>query len=983
MLQNELHEQLAADLSRVLDGEVRFDQMTRLLYSTDASNYQIEPVGVVFPKHADDVAAVHATAAQYGVPLLPRGAGSSLAGQTVGCAVVMDLSRYMGRVTGINAEAKTVRVQPGLALDRLNAQLAPLGVMVGPDPASGDRATVGGCVGNNATGMHSILYGMFGDHVRAVDTVLADGTCVPFGANAPAHPVRDRLQTRVREIVLANADEIARRYPKTWRTVAGYALNRLDPVSPDLARLFAGAEGTLGTVVEIELGLVTRPARTRLVLLHYDDLRVALEAVPAILEVEPSAVELLDKMLLDMTRAHPDFSKLLTFVEGDPAVVLVVEFYGEGDAELSAKVDRLKDRLVRTGFGGAIVIAGTTRDMTHVMKVRKAGLGLLMSMRGAFKPVAFIEDAAVPVGRLADYVSGVQGIVTGNGATMAVYAHASAGCLHIRPLLNLKTVEGLRQYRAIGEAVSDLVLAYEGTTSGEHGEGLSRGEFSKKLFGPQLTEAFRQVKAAFDPQGLMNPGKVVDVGPMDDPAILRYGPDYVVPYDLRSTRLDWSGDEGYAGAVEMCNGAAVCRKEGAGVMCPSYMATRDEKHSTRGRANALRLAMSGVLGASGLADERVYDVLDLCLSCKACKSECPSLVDMARLKVEFTAAYYDVHGVPLRSWVFGHIHRLNRLGSMMPVASNMVLRSPLARWAFGRLGVTTQRRFPLFARQRFSVWVRTHSCNDETEYNHVKVPILVSDTYTEYNYPHLGQAVLRVAGAAGLRVTVWGPREIDCCGRPLISKGLLDDARWLAIRNVKRMAPAVANGERFMLIEPSCAAAFRDEYPDLVPPDLREDARRVAGAVITVEEWLAEAAETGLLDGLTFDSTPCEIVLHGHCYQRALWGTGAAHRALRLIPNSTLTELDDGCCGVAGSFGFEAEHYDLSVQIGEQRLLPAVRAAPDAIIAASGVSCREQIEHGAGRHALHPVEVLAAKLQAPPVTNRRDSSTEGEKRVSR
>ncbi len=975
MLQSisEEYAELAAELRRVVDGTIDFSQMTRLLYSTDASNYQVEPVGVVFPRNADAVEALHRVSARHNVPLLPRGGGTSLAGQTVGRALVMDFSRYMRGVTAINAEARTVRVQPGLVLDHLNAQLKPLGLMVGPDPASGDRATIGGCVGNNATGMHSILYGMFGDHVRAVDVVLADGTRVTLGRDAPASPTRDRLQDAIRRILHDNADAIARHYPQTWRTVAGYALNTLDPGDLNLARLFAGAEGTLGTVVAVELGLVPRPSRTRLVLLHFDDLRAALEIVPHILEAEPSAIELMDKMLLDMTRAHPDYSRLLTFIEGDPAAVLVVEFYGAGEADLAAKVDRLRSLMAQHGYHGATVVAADDLQMGNVLKVRKAGLGLLMSMRGDYKPVPFIEDAAVPVERLADYVENVERIVAENGARMAIYAHASAGCLHIRPLLNLKTADGLRQYRAIGTAVADLLLDFGGTTSGEHGEGLARGEFSKRLFGPTLTEAFRQVKAAFDPAGLMNPGKVVDVGPMDDPDTLRYGLNYQTAYELRETRLDWSTDGGFAGAVEMCNGAGVCRKEGTGVMCPSYMATLDEAHSTRGRANALRLAMTGKLGEHGLADERVYDVLDLCLSCKACKAECPSLVDMARLKTEFTAAYYDTHGVPLRSWVFGHIHRLNQIGSRFAPLANLVMRSAVGRWLFARLGVATQRQLPLFARQRFSVWARRHykpgvpseagSQQTRASQGTASAPILVSDTYTEYNYPHLGRAVLRITEAAGIPVTIWGPRELDCCGRPLISKGLLDDARWLAVRNVKRMAPAVARGERFMYIEPSCAAAFRDEYPDLVPSELRADARRVADAVITVEEWLAEAASAGLLDDLTFDDGPCTVMLHGHCYQRALWGTNATKRMLALLPNCTLTELDDGCCGVAGSFGFEAEHYELSVAIGEQRLLPAVREAPEAIIAASGVSCREQVAHGTAREALHPVEVLAARLR--------------------
>ncbi len=954
---------LVAELAQQLEGEVRFDEVSRLLYSTDASNYQIEPVGVVFPKHADDVVAAHSVAARHGVPLLPRGAGTSLAGQTVGHALVMDLSRHLNQVMRVDAAARTVTVQPGVVMAHLNAQLAPLGLMFGPVPASGDRATVGGSLGNNATGMHSILYGMFGDHVRAVDVVLADGTRLTLGEGAPAHPIRARLEERIGEILRENAAEIAARFPKTWRNAAGYALNTLDPDHLNLARLFAGAEGTLGTVVSVELNLVPLPAMTRMALLHFDNLRAALESVPAILETGPSAVELLDRMLLDMTRTHPEYARLLTFVDGNPAAILMVEFYGDTETELAAKVERLGERLARAGYRGNTTLAVTAQQMGNVTKVRKAGLGLLMSMRGELKPVPFIEDAAVPVERLPEYVAGVQQVVAAQGTTMAIYAHASAGCLHIRPLLNLKTVAGLRQYRAIAEAATDLVIRFEGTTSGEHGEGLSRGEFSRRLFGPQLTEAFRQVKRAFDPAGLMNPGKVVDVGPMDDPRTLRYGPDYAVPHAPARPRLDWSVDGGYPGAVEMCNGAGVCRKEGTGVMCPSYMATRDEAASTRGRANALRLAMMGALGSPQIANERAREVLDLCLSCKACKSECPSRVDMARLKAEFTAAYYDTHRVPLRAWMFGHIHRLNQLGSLVPWASNLALRSPVARWLFGRIGVAPQRQMPLFARERFSVWYRKHYARPARERGTAQAPILISDTYTEYNYPHLGRAALKVASAAGFAVEVWGPRELDCCGRPLISKGLLDDARFLAIRNVRRMAPVARSGERFMLIEPSCAAAFRDEYRDLVPAEMRADAQCVAEAVITVEEWLAEVVGSEVALQMAFDATPSEVLLHGHCYQRALWGTGAAHRLLQMIPNCTVTEPDDGCCGLAGSFGYEAEHYELSMKIGEQRLFPAVRAAQDAVILASGVSCREQIAQGTGRHALHPVEFVAERVR--------------------
>lgn len=951
---------LADELRLALGGDVRFDQMNRMLYSTDASNYQIEPIGVVMPRHADDVVAAHEIASKYGVPLLPRGAGSALAGQTVGHALVMDLSRYMRRVIAIDADARRVRVESGMVLGHLNAQLAPLGLMVGPDPASADRATVGGCLGNNATGMHSILYGMFGDHVEQVDVVLADGERMAFGNGASQSARGLALEETIRGLLRQHAGAIEQRFPKTWRTVAGYNLNRLDPDHLNLARLFVGAEGTLGTILTADLALVRRPTATRQILLHFDEMRAALEAVPSILEVEPSAVELLDKMLLDRTRAHLDYRHYLTFVEGDPEAILVVEFYGENEGELAGKVDRLREQMSRRGFHGATVIASTAAEMANVLTVRKAGLGLLMSARSPMKPIPFIEDAAVPVDRLADYVDDVREICAGYGVSFAIYAHASAGCLHIRPLIDLRTAEGLQRYRGIAEAVTELILRYEGTTSGEHGEGLARGEFSRKLFGPELTEAFREVKCAFDPQGLMNPGKVVDVGPMDDPRILRYGPDYATPYEPVNLRLDWSRDDGFAGAVEMCNGAGVCRKEGSGVMCPSFMATRDERDSTRARANALRLAMSGQLGIDGTSDRRVYEVLDLCLSCKACKAECPSAVDMARLKAEFTASYYDAHGIPLRSRLFANIHRLNRLGSLVPMVANAALSAGITRWLFARVGITPHRQLPLLARERFSTWFKRHHAASAPSQK--RAPILFSDTYTEYNYPHLGRAVVRLAEAAGMSVTVWGPGQIGCCGRPAISKGLLDDARKMAVRNVVKMAEAARQGERFMIIEPSCAATFRDEYPDLVPAELRADAELVAAAVMTVEEWVAEAVSAGDFAHLSFDDTPRKVLLHGHCYQRALWGTSAAHKLLGLVPNCRVKELDDGCCGVAGSFGFEAEHYDISVAIGEQRLLPALRVAPEAIVVASGVSCREQIEHGSGRQALHPIEFLASCL---------------------
>ena len=613
-------DEMLHDLRRAIGhDQAAADRMTRVLYSTDASNYQVMPLAVTFPRDADDVVAVHEIARKYGVPVLPRGGGSALAGQAVGEAVIMDFTRHMRRVRGVNAEARSVDVEPGMILGTLNAQLAPLDLMFGPDPASAERAAIGGVIGNNATGAHSIRYGMTADHVSRLQVVTAGGDLVWLDESTAE---LERIRATVSDLVAEHKPLIEARYPKTWRTVAGYALDKIDPDDVNLNWLLCGSEGTLATVVRAELNLVERPKieNTRLALVHFDTLRASLEATPRILELEPAAIELMDKFLLDKTREAAGYRDRLTFVDGDPEAILVVEFVG-AERELGARINDLKAHLARLGFRGALTVAETPAQQDDVWTVRKAGLGLMMSERSEAKPVSFIEDGAVPVESLADYISDVERIIYDNDTTYAIYAHASAGCLHIRPLINLKTLKGRDQYRTIADAVADTVKKHQGTITGEHGQGLVRGEFSEYLFGPELMDAFRAVKRAFDPDNRMNPGKIIDSPPMDSAELLRYSPDYqVIPV---ATRYDWSSDNGFAGAVEMCNGAGVCRKEGVGTMCPSYQATLDEAHSTRGRANALRAAISGVL-PDDLGDPAVKSVLDLCLGCKACAAECPS-----------------------------------------------------------------------------------------------------------------------------------------------------------------------------------------------------------------------------------------------------------------------------------------------------------------------------------------------------------------------
>jgi FAD/FMN-containing dehydrogenase/Fe-S oxidoreductase len=935
---------LVAELERAIGAEqVKFDTMTRLLYSTDASNYQIMPIGVTFPRSADDVVAIHEIATRRKTPILPRGGGTSLAGQTVGQALVMDFSRHMRRVRSINAETHCASVESGLVLDHLNRQLAPLKLMYGPDPATADRATFGGIIGNNSTGSHSILYGMSADHVRRLEVVFASGERTWLDANTP---LLKRLRAEVSGLITAHQDDIKARYPKTWRTVAGYALNKIDPQNVNLNWLLTGSEGTLATIVQAEINLVAQPAMRCLALVHFDSLHASLEATPRILETKPSAVELIDRFMLNLTRQNPEYVQYLTFVEGDPAVILIVEFYGDSAAELQAQVANLRNLLTRIGHRGPIAEAFTARAQLDVWTIRKAALGIVMSERGDTKSLNFVEDAAVPVDQLADYIDDVEKLIHGEGTTFAIYAHASAGCLHVQPLVNLKTPEGYRQYRNIASGVADLVVKYCGTTSGEHGEGLARGEFSERLFGSKLVEAFRQVKRAFDPDNLMNPGKMFGAGRMDDPALMRYSPAYtVLPVQ---TRFDWSADGGLNGAAELCNGTGACRKEGTGTMCPSYMATRDEYDVTRGRANALRLAMSGHL-PDGLASDALHRVFELCLSCKACKAECPSSVDVARMKAEFLASYQDAHGTSLSTQVFANIHRLNALGSLVPAISNFALSSKVGHAAFRLIGVPTERPLPPLARHRFS---RIAPRPTGTPW-----ATLVVDTFTEFNHPQVGAALLKIADALAIRLKVIRLPGQGCCGRPAISKGVLDLAKNMANQNVRELGQQLDSGAPFIFLEPSCLSAFADDYLTLVDPALRETARRLSARCMSAESWLVEQLAERQP---TWKQEPREILLHGHCHQKALWGTADTLRLLRHIPGAQVTEIDSGCCGVAGSFGYE--HYELSLKIANQRLLPAIAAKPGALVAAPGTSCRTQIGE-AGYQVWHPVEIIAAAIE--------------------
>ena len=977
-------EDLAQELRRRVTGEVRFDAYSRVLYSTDASIYQMDPIGVVIPRTAEDVQAVVEIARDNNVPVLPRGGGTSLAGQTVNHAIVLDFSKYLNQVLEVNQEESWARVQPGIVLDQLNRQMAAHNLQYAPDPTTSSRACIGGGVGNNTCGAHSVIYGKTLDHVQELQVILADGNTAhlrdleagELEAKLSGSGLEADIYRNLRRIAQENIPEIQARYPNIMRRVSGYNLDDFLTDSPfNLAKMVVGSEGTLCTVTEAKINLVPRPTMTSLSVVHFADIVQSSEAVKEILRHEPSSIEVMDKILLDRSRESMGHAGSMSFIEGDPGAILAVEFYGESETELTGKMENLKADLEHRRLGYACVNLLDRTAQANVWNVRKGGLGLLMSIHGDAKPLPFVEDTAVDPENLGEFTRRFDEIVRNHGTQAAYYGHASVGCLHIRPLVSLKDSQGIATMVSIGEEISDLVKEFGGSMSGEHGDGIVRGVWTEKMFGPEIYQMFREVKSTFDPHGIMNPGKIIDCPPMTEN--LRFGPEYQAK--SLPTTLDFSVDTDYAGAVEMCNGMGACRKLD-GTMCPSFIATRDEEHSTRGRANLLRAALSGLLPESELTGQRLHQALDLCLECKACKAECDSGVDMAKLKYEFLDNYHKVNGAPLRSRVFAHINRVNRLGSRFAPVSNWLAGSPIGRLVSSVvLGVHPSRTMPTFASQSFPKWFegrgeippnpplqRGGHADPSTGADESTTPspltkgglqggrptvVLLNDTFMNYNYPGVGQATVELLEAAGHRVVL---ADAMCCGRPMISKGFLDEAAANARYNVDLLHAYADQGIPIIGCEPSCLLTLRDEYPEFVKDDR---SRKVAQHAYLIDEYLMMLHEKGELN-LNFSEETKKVLFHGHCHQKALVGTSASLAALRL-PGWEVEQVNAGCCGMAGSFGFEKEHYDISMAIGGQGLFPAVEAkGDDWEIAVMGVSCRQQIEDGTGRKARHLVEVL-------------------------
>jgi FAD/FMN-containing dehydrogenase/Fe-S oxidoreductase len=957
-------QELVAELQKHVSGEVRFDKMSRALWSTDASIYQIEPVGVVLPRNEEDVIAVIETAHKYNVTVLPRGGGTSLAGQTVGESVVVDFSRYMKNMGEVNTEEGWVKTQPGIILDELNAQLSPHDVMFAPDPSTSSRGNVGGALGNNSCGAHSILWGKTVDNVYDLNVVLSNGDKAQF-----KHLTEDTLEEKLRVSGLEgdiyrnlfaigekNRDEIVARYPKIQRRVSGYNLDEfVNGSNFNMARFVVGSEGTLLTITEAKLKVVPVPKIRGLGVLHCNDLNESMEATVAAIEMEPAAVELIGSMIIKQAQSNLAYSRLTSFIEGSPEALLVIELIADTDLELQSKFDELETRMQKGRWGYKLLRMFDPTDQQKVWDVRKAGLGLMMNVPGDAKPLPFVEDTAVSPEVLPEFVKKFDQIIKKNGTEAGYYGHASVGCLHIRPLINLKNQKGIDRMVAISEEISDLVLEYGGSLSGEHGDGLVRSGFNRKMFGDQLYEAFRGVKSTFDPQGIMNPGKIVDSQPMTDN--LRYGANYHTL--TRETGFAYRTEGGsFASAIEMCNGQGACKKVIGGTMCPSYMVTRDEEHSTRGRANALRATISGALPPGAITQKRMYEVMDLCLECKGCKAECPSNVDMAKLKYEFLNIYHKENGYDIKNRFFGNISALSKLGSFFAPLSNWMMSIPGSKQILEQyVGIDSRRPLPRFASQTFTQWFKARGGSPPAAATKGQV-LLFPDTTTNFNHPELGIAAVEVIEKLGYQVIV---PKVKCCGRPMLSNGMIDAAKENISFNIDQIYPYIEGGAKLVGIEPSCVLGFLGDFGDLVDDPGKPDA--IAENTMLIEEFFLYAIEND--SEILFQNAPKNqtAVLHGHCHQKALVGTSAAMQVLEHIPGLNTSEVKSGCCGMAGSFGYFKDHYEISMQIGEETLFPKLRNEDeDTLVITEGVSCREQIEQGTGRKSKHLVQVLAEYL---------------------
>jgi FAD/FMN-containing dehydrogenase/Fe-S oxidoreductase len=995
---DDLSAEIAEIIKKSITGEIKTDPISRVLYSTDASIHQIKPLGVVFPKDIDDLNAIMSISNEYNVPLVPRGSGSSLAGQAIGNGLIIDCSRYLNKSISINPEEMTAVVDPGVVLDDLNRAAKSYSLQFGPDPASSERATIGGCIGNNAAGAHSIIFGMTADHILGAEVVLADGTVTTFqqvslekarklAAEATGNNGSDIEKNIYRAALSIREDyreEIRNSWPKTWRRVSGYNLNYLLPWTPtappqwnyqqlpyppvlldtiNLAQLLVGSEGTLAILRNTTLRLVSLPKHTLLVVIVFTSINQACDIVPEILRLSPSAIELIPQSLIHLARSVPAYANQFSFLNGEPGAILVVEFSGNDARSLSEKAASLEK--IRS-WESPVIIAENASQQKQIWAVRKVGLGILMSRPGEKKPISFIEDMAVPVERLGEFVRELERILDQHGTQGDFYGHASAGCLHVRPLLNIRTTSGRANLRTIAEAAAKLALDLGGAISAEHGDGITRSEWIERAYGPRIVEALRLLKRSADPHNNLNPGKIVDPPKMD--TSLRYDESYHPQGWTPVMSFASSKPEATSliEAIEQCNGAAVCLKS-TGVMCPSFQATRDDLFSTRGRANLLRAMVSSGFSSQHFATQAVRETLDKCLACKGCKAECPSAVDMAKLKYEFYRYYYSLRGNsrPLRDYLFAYIAQVSRLGRpFSPLVNFFLSSSQFGGIRKGLLGLSKNRTLP-----RLSAINLRKQAKRLTPYKADPDCLLLMDAFNEYYYPQVALAALKVLRQAGSRVRVLATIG---AGRTLISKGFLEQTKRHNQSLVHELKAIDPKGRMPVIgLEPSEIYTLRDEFMDLFPAD--EYVEALADRAYMIDEFLLRPGLDGSprvkgLENYFQNKNRTNVLIHGHCYQKAQppakdglpYGVGAT-AALLDKAGYNVSVIEDGCCGMAGAFGYEVEHYELSVQVGELALMPAVRNSPDSIITAAGISCQAQIQDGTGRLAVHPISLVAAR----------------------
>lgn len=961
--QTTVYHRAFAALQKRIEGEVRVDSASRMLYATDASIYQAEPEGVVLPKHTQDIVEAVRIAGLHKLPIIPRAAGTSLAGQCVGKGMVLDVSKYMNRILETNLAERWLWVEPGVIQDDINALMAPHGLQYGPDTSTSNRAMIGGMIGNNSCGTHSILYGKTVDHLFETEVVLADGSIAVFRDLTPQEIEQKKqlnnheghIYREITRILREHRGLIQERYPKIVRRNTGYLLDELlrEDKPFNLSRLMCASEGTLALITRARINLVPLPKQKGLVVLQFESLRECMKATVEALPFQPAAIELIDKMILDLSKGNRGTEPLRFFLQGDPQGVLAVEFFGDTKQEILDKMDAMEACMKERKLGYAFTRLWGS-DINKVWNLRKAGLGVLSTMPGDPKPIAFVEDTAVPPESLPDYIEEFQAIMDKHKTSCVYYAHASVGELHMRPVLDIKDPHDIERMKAIAEEVTDLVIKYGGSISGEHGDGRVRGPFIERFFGSELYNVLCEVKRAFDPHDLLNPHKIVHALPIDQD--LRYPKDYQT-HDI-PTVLSFEKQQGYLRATEFCNGAGVCRKSplASGTMCPSYQATREEQHSTRGRANVLRNAIMKYGPTEAFTSSEVYDTMKLCLECKACKSECPSNVDMAKLKYEYLQRRHDLQGAPLADLAFGWMPFLTRLAAPVAFLFNAFTSSAFGRWLFEQaLGVDRRRQIPAIQIPTLRMWFRFHTPHRNAGKNGKTVHFL-ADPFVNYNEPHVGIAAITVLEAAGYHVDLSTVRDD---GRTLISKGFTRRAKRLAEDNMWRLRGPMEQGIPLVGVEPSTLLTFRDEYRDFFPND--PIIEQIAKNAYLIDEFLvSESQKPHFLH--PFAPTPKRFLVHGHCFQKALVGTKPTLDMLRLVPELSVQEIPSGCCGMAGSFGYDKEKYDVSMQIGRLTLFPAVEQRQDAEVLAVGTSCRHQIHDGTRYTPKHPIQILYQAL---------------------